>query len=80
VNSPIEYRALLLTNWQTLVSPKRKGEPTGSPVLVGEIQPIVVVADVSGAVPVIDPVIVWLSVHPEFAGVVVNHIEHAAIP
>ena len=58
-----------------IVFPKGEREPACSSVLIGEIQAIVVVADVLGAVPVIDAVVVQLPVHREPTGMVVDHVE-----
>jgi hypothetical protein len=38
--------------------PQREGEPTGSAILIGEIQTVVVIANVFGAVPVVDAVVI----------------------
>ena len=43
-----------------IVFPKSERKPAGSPVLVGEIQAVVVVADVFGAIPVVNAFIIRL--------------------
>ena len=58
-----------------IILPKCERQSASAPVLVGEVQAVIIVSEVLGAIPVIDAVIVELALNRESAGVVIHYVQ-----